>query len=54
MKKIKKTELKKINCGGISASFITSLVRAVNSLLDLGRSIGTAVRRIQTGTICQL
>ena len=54
MNKISKTELKKISGGGISASFITSLVRAVNSLLDLGRSFGSAVRRIQNGTICPL
>ena len=54
MKKIDNNELRKINGGGISASFITSIVRAVTAVLDLGRSVGTAIRRVQTGSICQL
>lgn len=54
MKKLKEKELKNIQGGGISASFITAAVRAINSLLDLGRSLGTAVRRIQNGSICSL
>ncbi len=54
MKKINKQELKQINGGGISASFISSIVRAVNSLLDLGRSVGSAIRRIQNGSVCPL
>lgn len=54
MKKLKEKELKNIQGGGISASLITAAVRAINSLLDLGRSLGTAVRRIQNGSICSL
>lgn len=49
---IGKQELLSINGGAISASFITSIVRGINSLLDLGRSFGTAIRRIFSGTIC--
>lgn len=52
MQELKKEELKKIEGGAISASFITSIVRAVSGLLDLGRSLGTAIRRVQTGKIC--
>lgn len=54
MKVLKKEELEVINGGGISASFITATVRAVTSLLDLGRSLGTAIRRISSGTVCSL
>lgn len=54
MKKLNNKSLKQINGGGISASFITSIVRAFTAVLDLGRSVGTAFRRIQTGSICSL
>ena len=47
-----KEELRKINGGAISATLITSIVRGINSLLDLGRSFGTAIRRITSGTKC--
>lgn len=42
--------------GGISISgtLINAFVRGINSLLDLGRSLGTAIRRIRTGSICTL
>lgn len=54
MKRLKEQELKNIQGGGISASFITAAVRAVTSILDLGRSLGTAIRRIRSGSICSL
>ena len=52
MKIITDSKLLEIEGGGISASYITAIVRGVNSILDLGRSIGTAIRRIQTGKLC--
>ena len=54
MKILKNEELKNIQGGAITASFITAVVRAVNGLLDLGRSLGTAIRRMQNGSICSL
>lgn len=54
MNKLKEKELKSIHGGGISASFITATVRAVTSLLELGRSLGTAIRRIHSGSVCSL
>ncbi len=53
MKELEKTELLEIQ-GGLkfSASLLSSVVRGVNSLLELGRSIGTAIRRISTGRLC--
>lgn len=52
MKELTKQELLEISGGAISASLITALVRGVNALLELGRSLGTAIRRIQTGNFC--
>ena len=54
MKKLKEKELKQINGGGMTASFLTAIVRAATGLLDLGRSLGSAIRRIQSGTVCSL
>lgn len=48
---ISKQELLNIT-GGVSASYITALVRGINSILELGRSLGTAIRRLFSGKIC--
>ena len=49
---LSKEELLKIEGGAISAAYITALVRGINSLLDLGRSLGTALRRVISGIKC--
>lgn len=55
MKKLDNNALYEIQGGiNITASFITSIVRGINSILDLGRSFGTAIRRIQFGKMCSL
>lgn len=54
MKKLENNELYQIYGGAITASFITAVVRAVNGILDLGRSLGSAIRRIQNGKVCSL
>lgn len=45
-------ELKNIEGGGITASWISAIAKSINSILDLGRSLGSAIRRIQTGRLC--
>lgn len=54
MEIIKEEELKTTIGGAISASMISAVVRGINSLLDLGRSVGTAIRRLRSGKICSL
>lgn len=41
--------------GGISISgtLINSFVRGVNVILELGRSVGTAIRRIGSNNVCK-
>lgn len=52
---LKKEELLQIYGGiNISGTLINSLVRGINAVLDLGRSIGTALRRIGGNKICPL
>lgn len=38
----------------ISGTLINAFVRGINSILNLGRSLGTAIRRIQSGSVCTL
>lgn len=54
MKILNKSELLEINGGAISGTFISSIVKGINSLLDLGRSLGTAIRRVIGKNICPL
>lgn len=52
MIELKKEELLNINGGNLSGTMINAFSRAINSLLDLGRSLGTAIRRITSGNLC--
>lgn len=54
MIELKKEELDIIIGGAFSGTLINAFVRGINALLDLGRSLGSAIRRIQNGTICRL
>lgn len=52
MKQLNKQELLQISGGAISGSLINAFIRGISTILDLGRSLGTAIRRIQTGQFC--
>lgn len=55
MRQLTNDELLKI-IGGVSitGALITSIYKGINTILDLGRSFGSAIRRIQTGSMCSL
>ena len=36
----------------ISGTVLNAVVRAINAALEVGRSLGTAIRRIKTGQTC--
>lgn len=53
MKYLTKEELIQIRGGfKLTSAFLTSIVRAANLILELGRSAGSAVRRSQLGKLC--
>ena len=55
MIELKKEELLKIEGGiNITGTLINAWVRGINALLDLGRSLGTAIRRVSSNNICPL
>lgn len=53
--KLNDKELKVIVAGaGISGTLINSIVKGVNSFLDIGRYFGSSIRRLIGGNICPL
>ena len=54
MRELSNNELVCINGGGISGTLISSITRGINTILDLGRSLGSAIRRIGSRNICPL
>lgn len=52
---LKKDELIQIYGGAnISGTLINSIVRGIEAILDLGRSLGSSIRRIGNNNICSL
>lgn len=56
MIELRKEELLEVKGGAswFSGSFISAITKAGNTLLDMGRSLGTAVRRIFSGSVCNV
>ena len=52
---LKKSELIQIYGGAnISGTLINSIVRGIEAILDLGRSLGSSIRRIGSNNICSM
>ncbi len=53
---IKHDELMNINGGSVnfSGAILGSLVKGFNSFLDIGRSLGTSIRRLFSGSLCAI
>lgn len=47
-----KVELMNLNGGSWSATMFNAFARTVNTIFDLGRSIGSSIRRIFTRSYC--
>ena len=51
--RLERETLIKIEGGGLlSGTVLNAIIKGVNTILDLGRSLGTALRRINTGNVC--
>ena len=40
--------------GGASATFINAIVKGISLLIDLGKSLGSVIRRISSGETCDV
>lgn len=54
MKELSNKQLMSIVGGSISGSFINAFARGIQALMDVGRSLGNAIRRIKGNSICKL
>lgn len=53
--KLNKKELKEIKAGAaLSSSLINSLIKGFNSFMDIGRYLGSSLRRLFGGNACPL
>lgn len=51
MRKLTRKELNKIN-GGASGALFTSIIRGAELILELGRSLGSSIRRFFSKQYC--
>ncbi|MBR2832875.1 MAG: hypothetical protein IKE75_00280 [Bacilli bacterium] len=49
---LSKEELIKVTGGSITPGLINAITRGINVFLELGKVIGTAIRRAVTGKTC--
>jgi len=54
MKNLNKEELLNIEGGSISGTLISAITRGINTVLDMGRALGNAIRRIGSNNVCPL
>lgn len=52
MKELNNNELNMILGGSISGTLISSIVRGAETLFELGRSLGSAIRRFVSKQFC--
>lgn len=52
LKELQKEELLQVQGGAITGTYINALVKGIESLLELGRSLGTAIHRWMSGSVC--
>ena len=47
-------ELMEVNGGGISAALISATARLISTVYDVGRALGSAIRRLSSGNVCKI
>lgn len=48
------TELMSINGGGVTASYLNALARIYTTVLNVGQTLGSALRRAVNGKYCKV
>ena len=49
---MKTEELVNVKGGAINTSAVNSIVKAISMAMDFGRTVGSAIRRVISGTKC--
>ena len=54
MVELNKKEMLRIEGGGLSSSVLNALTKGIGLLFEIGQSVGSAIRRLQSGQSCSL
>ncbi len=55
MKRLEKNELKEIEGGfSITGSIVNAFVEGIKTILDVGRSLGSSLRRLKEDKLCKV
>lgn len=55
MKKLTNEELMNVEGGaGLTATLLNSISRTISTLVEVGRNLGSAIRRAVSGNVCPL
>lgn len=56
MQELSNEELMQIQGGAnwISGTFLSAINKAANTVFEMGKSLGTAIRRVYSGNVCEL
>lgn len=49
-----KNQLLSIVGGGLTGTLINAIIKGANSVIDFGRNLGSAIRRITSGKLCPM
>jgi len=49
---LNESECKKVVAGGLSGNLISAVTKVLNSILDIGRACGSAIRRFVSNKSC--
>lgn len=53
-KELRNKEMEEVTGGAIASSFINAISKAVNTIYQLGKQTGSALRRIVSGSYCPI
>jgi len=51
---LNKEQMKKVDGGAITSAMLNAISKAVNTLYELGKATGSAVRRLITNAYCPI
>ena len=52
IKELNNNEIKQIDGGSLSGTFINAITSGMKAVLEIGRSLGSALRRVKEDSLC--
>ena len=54
IKELQEKEMESVVGGAITSSIINAIAKAINTIYELGKETGSAIRRLTTGKYCNI